>query len=163
MALFVLDSSVLIDLERGEVLELAFKCGMVMLVPDLLFENELRDNNGPYLVKLGLGVTTLTPEELQQAQDLQAAKPSLSLEDCFALVCACRPDHVLLAGDGPLRKECGDRNIACRGVLWFLDQMLASGEASRTTLCEGLNKMASHHRSRLPKQEVQLRLRSWCK
>jgi len=162
MALFVLDSSVLIDLERGELLELAFKCGMVMLVPDLLFENELRDNNGPYLVKLGLGVTTLTPEELQQAQDLQAARPPLSLEDCFALICACRPDHILLAGDGPLRRECANRNITCRGVLWFLDQMLAAGGASRATLCEGLNKIANHHRSRLPKQEVQLRLRSWC-
>lgn len=162
MALYVLDSSVLIDLERGGLLELAFQCGMAMVVPDLLFENELRDGNGAYLMQLGLGVTALNPNELQQAQDIQDLRPALSLEDCFALICASRPDHSLLAGDGPLRRECAGRDIVCRGVLWLLDQMCANGKATKMVLCEGLTKIANDARCRLPKNEVQARLQLWC-
>src|SRR5689334_3738961 len=131
MDLFVSDSSVLIDLERGAFLELAFQCGIQMVVPDLLFENELRDGNGTYLQQLGLGVTELNPDELQRAQDLQAIRPALSLEDCFALVCAAREGHTLLAGDGPLRKEAAAQGIACRGVLWALDQIAACEKATK--------------------------------
>src|SRR5712691_13120784 len=99
MAILVSDSSVLIDLERGGLLEAAFECGLTMVVPDLLFENELKDSNGAYLVKLGLTVVELSPDEVQLAQDLQALRPALSLADCFALACSTRDDHALLAGD----------------------------------------------------------------
>ena len=39
MAILVSDTSILIDLERGELLEHAFSCGLVMAVPDLLYQN----------------------------------------------------------------------------------------------------------------------------
>jgi hypothetical protein len=162
VAFFVSDSSVLIDLERGGLVEVAFQCDISMVVPDLLYENELRDSTGPYLQRLGLGVTVLSPDEVAAAQDLQNSRPVLSLEDCFALICAGRADHALLAGDGHLRKEALARNVTCRGVLWLLDEMLRSGKATRTLLCDALTKIAQHHRCRLPRTEVELRLNSWC-
>jgi hypothetical protein len=162
MPVFVSDSSVLIDLERGGLMESAFSCAISMLVPDLLYENELRDSNGPYLKGLGLGVTALSPDEVSSAQDLQTHRPALSLEDCFALICAARNDHCLLAGDGPLRKEAASRKVICRGLLWLLDEMLASGKVSKTLLCEGLNKISQHPRCRLPRNEVTARLNAWC-
>jgi hypothetical protein len=133
-----------------------------MLVPDLLYDNELRDSNGPYLVQLGLGVTALGPDEVAAAQELQNNRSALSLEDCFAVICAARPEHSLLAGDGPLRKEAAARSITCRGLLWLLDEMLASGKVSKTLLCEGLNRIAQHPRCRLPRNEVDARLKAWC-
>jgi hypothetical protein len=162
VTLFVSDSSVLIDLERGGLTEAAFQCGISMLVPDLLYENELSDSTGPYLMRLGLGVTSLTPDELSAAQDLQSNRPALSLEDCFALICATRREHTLLAGDGPLRKEAAAQSVTCRGLLWLLDEMLTSGKVSKTLLCEGLNRIAQHQRCRLPRSEVDARLRAWC-
>lgn len=60
MAILVLDSSVLIDLERGGLLEATFLCGLAIIVPDFLFENELKESNGTYLMELGLAVTGLT-------------------------------------------------------------------------------------------------------
>lgn len=161
MGLFVSDSSVLIDLERGGLLEAAFRCGFSMVVPDLLYENELEDYNGPYLKRLGLGVAALTPDEVAAAQELQSTRPALSLEDCFALICATRDDHCLLAGDGPLRKEAASREIACRGLLWLLDHMLECGQP-KSLLCEGLTKIAQHPRCRLPRGEVESRLTAWC-
>jgi hypothetical protein len=162
MTLFVSDSSVLIDLERGGLMEAAFQCDISMIVPDLLYENELRDSNGPYLMRLGLGVTTLTPDEVLAAQELQNSQRALSLEDCFALICAGRAGHELLTGDGPLRKQGIARDVVCRGVLWLLDHMLQSGKVNKSLLCEGLNKVAQHPRCRLPRSEVEARLKAWC-
>ncbi|MEI2713936.1 MAG: hypothetical protein V9G04_11790 [Nocardioides sp.] len=55
MIILVSDTSILIDLERGGLLEAAFSCGLTMVVPDLLYERELEPENGALLRKLGLG------------------------------------------------------------------------------------------------------------
>ena len=46
MIILVSDTSILIDLERGGLLEAAFACGLTMVVPDLLYERELEPENG---------------------------------------------------------------------------------------------------------------------
>ena len=52
MIILVSDTSVLIDLERGSLLELAFSCGLVMVVPDLLYTRELASEKPYRLVEL---------------------------------------------------------------------------------------------------------------
>lgn len=113
MAILVSDSSVLFDLERGGLLESAFSCGLPMVVPDLLFENELRDYNGAYFQELGLAVTALNPDE-------------------------------------------------CRGLLWLLDEMFATGKVSANQLCESLTRIKQDKRCRLPKSELDSRIKRWC-
>ncbi|SRR5260221_8133353 len=162
MAILVSDPSVLIDLERGGLLEASFLCGLSMVVPDLLYETELKGSNGAYLMQLGLAVTELNADEVQLAQEILNHRRALSPEDCFALACAHRPDHSLLAGDGPLRAEASARKVACNGLLWLLDQMLASGKVSAAVLCEGLTKISNDRRCRLPKAELEKRLKTWC-
>jgi hypothetical protein len=161
MAILVSDSSVLIDLERGGLLEPAFACGLVMVVPDLLYENELKESNCPYLKSLGLAVTNLTSDEVMLAQEVLNLRPALSPEDCFALACATRPDHTLLAGDGPLRTVATERKIPCRGLLWLLDQMWETQKLGEQVLHEGLTKIFQHPRCRLPRTEVERRLKAW--
>ena len=95
MIILVSDTSVLIDLERGGLLEQAFACGLTMVVPDLLYMRELEDENGPLLRKLGLGVIALSPDEVEFAQHVRKQRPGLSLPDCFALSCARHKDHAL--------------------------------------------------------------------
>jgi len=101
--ILVSDTSILIDLERGELLESVFSCGLTLIVPDLLYERELQNDNGPYLRALGLGVVALTSSEVAFAQAVRRQRPTLSLPDCFALCCAMRPEHVLITGDKTLR------------------------------------------------------------
>jgi hypothetical protein len=161
MVILVSDSSVLIDLERGELLEHAFSCGLVMAVPDLLYQNELENENGPYLRTLGLNVLALTPDEMEIAQTIKDKRPALSSPDCFALCCALRPSHVLLTGDLNLRKEATIRTVEVYGLLWLLDQMEACGMFSFSLLHEGLSKILAHPRCRLPKDEVNARLSRW--
>lgn len=160
MILLVADTSILIDLERGGLLEFAFGFGWTLLVPDLLYERELAAENGPYLRSLGLGVVELTPDEVTLAQQVRALRPALSLPDCFALSCAQRPDHALLSGDKTLRAEAISRNGTVYGLLWLLDRM-EDGGLAKSLLYEGLQKIAAHPRCRLPSNEVQTRLRRW--
>lgn len=161
MIILVSDTSVLIDLERGGLLEHAFSCGLTMVVPDLLYARELESDNGPLLRKLGLGVVALDPGEVDFAQQLRKQRPGLSLPDCFALSCAQRQDHALVSGDKLLRTEAQARHCAVYGLLWILDQMEASGKVGTAMLHEGLSRIWNHPRRRLPKSEVMERLQRW--
>jgi hypothetical protein len=157
----VSDTSVLIDLERGGLLETAFACGNQLVVPDYLYVVELASENGPLLLELGLNVVELTSEEVEFAQTTQIANPVLTMADCFALSCARRPEHVLLTGDKALRIEAKEQNMNCYGLLWLLDQMEASKSITLASLVEGLEKISVHPRCRLPKIEVEARLKRW--
>ena len=161
MIILVSDTSILIDLERGGLLEAAFACGLTMVVPDLLYERELEPENGALLRKLGLGVVSLTPEEVALAQKLRTERKALSLPDCFALSCATRADHALVTGDKILRTEAMARLGTVYGLLWMLDQMAASGSVPTTLLYEGLSRISSHPRCRLPHVEIRARLNGW--
>jgi len=162
MAVLVSDTSVLIDLERGGLLVPAFASGLSMVVPDLLYEGELKDTNGPYLRTLGLGVLALDPPELQLVQTIKRRRSVLSLADCFALVLALREDHALVTGDRNLRKEAEKEKTATYGLLWLLDQLVALG-VDRSTLHQGLSGIASNVKCRLPRDEVMRRLTEWAR
>lgn len=161
MAILVSDTSVLIDLERGQLLEPMFTCGLVLVVPDVLYQIELEPHNGPYLRALGLGVLTLNPEELSLVQTMKSRRNTLSLADCFALVCALRDDHILLTGDGALRTEAETQGARVCGLLWALDQIEASNKFTNATLHAALSQISDHKNCRLPKNEVNARLNRW--
>lgn len=163
MIILVSDTSVLIDLERGGLLEAAFACGHQLIVPDHLYETELEPENGPLLLALGLNVVELTSEEVEFAQSLNGTSPALTLADCFALSCARRPQHMLITGDKALRSRAVGKSVPCGGVLWLLDQMEASGAIALASLAEGLEKISADPRCRLPKHEIEGRLIKWSK
>lgn len=161
MIILVSDTSILIDLERGGLLEAAFSCGFTLVVPDLLYQRELEDTNGPYLRSLGLGVVELSPSEVTTAQTIKMERQTLSLPDCFALCCAMRPSHMLVSGDKALRSEATARLGNVYGLLWLLDEIAASNMATMSQLHDGLSRIAAHQRCRLPKEEINRRLRNW--
>ncbi len=158
--ILVSDTSVLIDLERGQLLEAMFTCGLALVVPDVLYLAELEQHNGQYLRTLGLGVLTLNSEEMSLAQVI-FSQSKLSFPDSCALVCAQRADHILMAGDAALRATAEGREITVRGLLWTLDQIEASGRFGVETLHAALVQIAAHPRCRLPKGEVTARLEKW--
>jgi len=161
MIILVSDTSVLIDLERGGLLEAAFTCGLTMVVPDLLYEKELANENGPWLRQLGLGIVSLAPEELSLAQEVHNTRRTLSLPDCFALSCATRDGYELVTNDKALRSEAQARLGKVFGLFWIMDQMAASGRVPTAVLFDGLTRIAGHARCRLPVTEIKSRLNAW--
>jgi hypothetical protein len=97
----VSDTSVLVDLQRGGVLETALHLPYEFAVPDLLFERELRDWEGLALEE-HLTVLTLDADGVELAVGYRRADTRLSLPDAFALALAKQGGHRLLAGDASL-------------------------------------------------------------
>jgi predicted nucleic acid-binding protein len=154
----VSDTSVLIDLERCELIAEVFALTAEFVVPDVLFNRELRGPEGAAYIELGLRVEVLTADEVADAQQYQRAQRGLSVPDVFSLALARTRGWTLLTGDGPLRTLAQKVNVECHGVLWLLDLMEAGSTASFRQLHDGLERLAAHPRCRLPPTEVNLRL-----
>lgn len=156
----VADTSVLIDLERGDLLQSAFRLPYRLVVPDFLYQRELSEPSGEELLALGLERTDLTNEQLEQALDYRQEQPALSESDAFCLALASSLGATLLTGDGRLRALAAKRRVSCHGVLWLLDEMLRNG-ANAELLHAGLRAIQAHPRCRLPHREVNERLARW--
>lgn len=151
------DTSVLVDFERGELLPEAFRLPFRFVVPDLLYERELRDHGGPELLELGLVVADLTADEIETARTYRRKVTALSLPDAFALALAASHSGTLLTGDRRLRALAVDEGVACHGLLWLFDQM-AVRPTPPLRLYAGLKAIRSHPRCRLPKAEAERRI-----
>jgi len=163
MIILVADTSVLIDLERGNLLQIALAGPDTLATPDLLYDKELAPYNGPQLQANGLQILELSGQELAEVQALHQSSPKLSIPDCAAYVSARRAGHHLLAGDGLLRQHAHQTAVPCNGLLWLLDRLLASNTVSGAVLHAGLAAISNHVRCRLPPEEVLARLAAWAR
>jgi hypothetical protein len=158
MRVLVSDTSILIDLERADLLQAAFSLDAEFVVPDLLYERELRDSGGADLLALGLRVEPLDESEVERAQAYRRDHPRLALPDTFALTLAKSRSWLLLTGDGALRALADAEQVECHGVLWLIDLMDIERAAEPAILSSGLERLARHPRCRLPRAEIDVRL-----
>jgi|ERR1700752_2738826 len=158
MKVLVSDTSVLVDLERGSLIDSCFRLPFEFAVSDLLYKRKLAAYGGPELVKLGLRVAELSPQELSFAQALTGTHPKLSLPDAYAYSLASSRRWMLLAGDGELRALARAQGVECFGVLWVCDQLFDGKITEAAVLTAGLEALSAHPRCRLPRAEVASRL-----
>jgi hypothetical protein len=158
MRVLVSDTSILIDLGRADLRQAAFSIGAEFVVPDLLYERELRDSGGAELLALGLRVESLDESEVERAQAYRRDHPRLALPDTFALTLAKNRRWLLLTGDGALRALAVAEEVECHGVLWLIDLMQGECAAEAATLHAGLKRLSCHPRCRLPRAEIEIRL-----
>lgn len=158
MAVLVSDTSVIIDLERGDILETVFALDAVFAVPDLLFHRELAGPLGDRLLALGLQVEELQSAELEGATLLSREDRTLSLPDTFAFALARSRQWTLLTGDAGLRRAAEAHQLDVHGTLWILDKLEADGVCAAGVLDAALTKTSNHPRCRLPRAEILKRL-----
>jgi hypothetical protein len=158
LPVLVSDTSVIIDLERGGLLESLFSLPFEFAVPDLLFERELKGPLGDQLMLLGLRVEELDPTELSRAIVVRRERTMLSTPDTFAFAIAEIRSWPLLTGDGALRRYALDQGVVTNGVLWICDQFEDHAVLDNDRLHAGLTAISSHPRCRLPAAEVTNRL-----
>ena len=154
------DTSVLIDLERGAILETIFCLPFNYAVPSLLYQMKLKDYGGNALMDLGLRLEELDVKEVMLAQTYSLRLRALSVPDSFAL--AKSRSWILLSGDRKLVRLAKEEEVAVHGVLWLFDRMYDEGVADRTELFNSLRAITAHPRCRLPKAEIEKRLRIYC-
>lgn len=158
MRVLVSDTSVLVDLERGLLLDACFQLPFKFAVPDLLYEQELKSYGGDELISLGLIVEDLDSDDVMSALEYRRMVPVLSLPDSFALALAKSREWTLLTADGVLRQLAIKEAVECHGVLWMLDEIHSFGTATAKELYSGLTAISQHPRCRLPKVEIRRRL-----
>jgi predicted nucleic acid-binding protein len=158
MTVLVSDTSVLIDLERGGLLEQIFALPYEFAVPDVLYRREMAGEWGERLVELGLRVEEVSPAGVVKALRHRSGRPALSVPDSFALALAQEQRWTLLTGDGQLRELAERERVKCHGVLWLLDRMEETGVPDIRRLLDGLRAISRHPRCRLPRREITLRL-----
>ncbi len=158
MRILISDTSVLIDLERADLLEEMFLLPFEFAVPDLLFGRELAGELGDKLLQLGLRIEELTSAELRRATAVNRKHAQLSVPDTFAFVIAESRGWGLLTGDGTLRSLALAEQLDMHGVLWLFDQLADGNHVAFDRLHGGLSNLFAHPRCRLPGVEVRRRL-----
>ena len=158
LQVLVTDTSVIIDLEHGSLLEASFRLDCRFVVPDLLYEQELENFNGEELMRLGLVIEQLDDDGASLARTYLLQSRRLSPPDCSALALARTLPGVLLTGDNDLKQFAIEKSVECHGVLWLLDEIGDAGVASFQQLYNGLTAMWQHPDCRLPEHEVHRRL-----
>jgi hypothetical protein len=156
----VTDANIWIDLHHANLLDEAFELEVTWMTPDIVFHDEVLTVDRPLLKDLGLQIRSLTGKELNRITELSARHPSPSPKDLSTIVVAKVEDGIVVTGDGPLRTAVEREEMEVHGVLWVLDQLVDQTIISSSRAATALNTMVSRG-SRLPKAEVQQRLRSW--
>ena len=154
MEVLVSDTSVIIDLDRGDLLDQLFGLPYEFCVPDLLYKKELAGELGDRLQALGLNVVELTPEELTRATTLRRQIKVLSTPDTFAFALAQARRWTLLTGDRALRDLCVEQGVKMHGVLWVISELNRVGVTDAGVLHAALTAIHAHPRCRLPTVEV---------
>ena len=156
---FVIDTSVLMDLDRGLLITEIFLLPFIFVVPDLLYNKEIIPKFGNRLLELGLEVRNLSGKTLLVTHQYHTAHGRLiSFVDCATLALARSEGLALLTGDKKLRNLAKQEGVDCHGVLWVFDQFYDHKIISGDELTKRLKQVSSHPRARLPIQDVQERL-----
>ena len=163
MRIVVSDTSCMIDLRKGGLLEAVLRLPYSFVMPDTLFENEwlgLSEDEKRILLNLGLEVHTLPGPLVQRAAQYFNQYARLALNDCFALVLAEQAeDCILLTGDGLLRRIAEEKGIEVHGVLWATDEMESLGVVPIQVLHNALQLFLEDELVFLPAQETRWRIR----
>ncbi len=156
----VVDASVLIDLNNGDVLHFFCRMPFEIIIPDLIVAEELQSIEVQQLFNWGVRVQGLSPSQVIEVYTLAQFHRSVSVKDLFAFVLARDLDATLLTGDGALRRFAEREGVSVHGTLWVLEGMVNLG------YLEPVDALASLERilvagSRLPEREIQRLRQRW--
>lgn len=145
------DSSVLIDLSNGDLLEAYLRIGYTTQTTDFIVREVAKDSQ-PIAdwLRTHAHITTYGPRELLTLKQRHLTLgPRLSLEDASALYLAKDHGALLLTNDKQLRKTAQAHDVPVGGILMLMDALHERRILTGRTLVTSLEKIL-HHGARLP-------------
>jgi predicted nucleic acid-binding protein len=164
MRIIISDTSCLIDLKKASLIWAFLQIPYEIVIPDVLFEEELLSftQDEKALLQAGLKILSLSSNQVVRVQTVARSNPKLTINDCFAFVLAeSIQNSILLTGDGGLRTLATISKIEVHGVLWALDEMYNSGIIAPDVIHKALLKFDADHRVRLPSKDVKRSLEKY--
>lgn len=156
MSLLISDANIFIDFQEGGILRRLFELSDDIGVPDLLFEDELRDDH-PDLPSLGLRLIELTEASVLRVAALGATYPRTSANDRAALVGAEQEQCPLVTGDRRLREADSAEGVEVHGTLRLARRLVDGGCLNADELECAYDRMKAAQR-RLPWAQVEEQL-----
>ena len=156
---YVVDTSLLIDLYIGKILDEFFQLPYSFIAPDVIIA-ELHEPDGQTLFKLGLQQSELTGSCILDVLHLRAQYQRPSVNDIFALITAREFNATLLTNDKSLRKAASHQGVPIHGTLWVLDELVRHTIIVPVRAAIAL-KLMCEKGSRLPQDECHKRFRLW--
>lgn len=154
--MLISDANIFIDLEDGGLLDALFRLPEPIGVPDLLFEDELRQRH-EHLLDHGLVLIELSAETLVRVLDLARRYEKPGRLDLSALGAAEQEGCPLLTGDKALRSAAQAEGVEVHGTLWLAERLVTAQVITVSELREAYSKMKATDR-RLPWAEVEKQL-----
>jgi hypothetical protein len=158
LKIVVSDSSVVMDLAKGRLIEATLALPYEFVIPDVMLAQELLDL-GSYtstdLLRLGFKLGELDGDGVGDAlRQYQDHHRDLSLNDCFALTLAQRLACILMSGDGSLRAIAEGTGLEVHGLLWAAEQILDRATCPVGQLLNGLEVLERDPLVRLPRSRL---------
>ncbi len=153
MQLIISDTSVLIDIECGELTTAMFSLPMKFAVPDILFSEELAERHGN-LLQLGLISKPMNGALIEEAYALHQKYIKPSVNDMLALTLAKYENSHLLTSDKALREAATELCVETHGTIWLVKQLLLNNKISTDNARDGFELMKKSG-SRLPWNEAE--------
>lgn len=154
--LLVSDANIFIDFDVAGLIAQLFRLPHQIVVPDVLFQQELADRH-LHLLALGLQVRSLTGPQVSEAYRLQLKYREPSVNDVFALTLAKSLDCPLVTGDRRLRAAAESEGLQLLGTLTLMEH-LAQHSIARVDEIRGAYEHMRRAGRRLPWDEVQRQL-----
>lgn len=143
-------------MDDGDLLSSLFRLPYEFLTPDVLFDEELKDNH-PNLLELGLRIKTIESDFMAYAFSLKSSHGIVSVHDCLALSLAKQEKCPLLTGDRRLRNLAEKEAVIVKGAIWVVEQMVIHEVITVDEAKDAYQKMKEAG-SRLPFEEAIKRL-----
>lgn len=145
-------------MEIGGLIKQMFRLEYEFVVPDVLYEEELRENHSN-LLKLGLERRELQATAIEYTTTLGIKYPKPSRIDLMALALARQEECRLLTGDQALREASAAEGIEVVGTIWLVCEMLRAKVITKKDASAAYGKMKESGR-RLPWAEAENQLKN---
>lgn len=150
----VVDTSVLVDLEKCFLLTAFTRLPIRTHVTKVLYEDEIKPYTHFSQVQDTLEIETLHPTDIQLLDQPPIVIAKLSKPDLSSYLLARSKGWMLLTGDRKLRERAEEIGIQCHGVLWIFEQLLSLGILTPMALHQSLSILKNNPSSRLPLMEL---------
>lgn len=152
----VSDANIFIDFDVAGLIAQLFRLPHEIVVPDVLFEQELASRH-PHLLDLGLQVRSLTGPQVSETYHFQSKYREPSVNDLFALTLAKSLGCPLVTGDRRLRAAAEAEGLQLLGTLTLMEQLSLHSIVPVDEIRSAYERMRRAGR-RLPWEEVQRQL-----
>lgn len=149
-------ANILIDFDVAGLTSELFRLPHEIVVPDVLFEQELASRH-QHLLDLGLQVRSLPGPQVSEAYRFQLKYREPSVNDVFALTLAKSLGCPLATGDRRLRAAAQAEGLQLLGTLTLMEQLYLHSIARVDEIGDAYERMRRGGR-RLPWDEVERQL-----